>query len=359
MKITTHQREFYNALNKVSGAMTGRSNLEITKGIYFSCKNNIALFRATNLELELEYSTKMEVADNKPVVFPKEIIDIVKNLPKTEVIITIDDNYQATIKAGKSKFSIKCLNGEEFPRGVGEIDNRGVEIDSNVLKPALEKTVIAVSNDYTQPAITGVQLQTDKNNTYLTSTNIYRLHNIKLDKLFEKGQIIIPGSAANEIKNLCGETDTVVIKKSDNHIQFIFDDITLISRLIEGRFPNWRQVMPTGGDTLIKVDTAELQNAIKRVSLIARRNTNAITLETKRDRLIITADDQGEQAKEELEIEINGEDKLLKVDAGYIKDLLKCIDDYVLELQLIDKTHPLYVEEGQAKYVIMPIRPGA
>ena len=360
MIIKSQKTDLKRSIDKVKDSMSSKATMDILKGIYFNGKT----MKTTDLEVSTEVNLtdyNITVAGNIQIIFPKEFIDIVDKLPVGLVEIDIDeDTFKAEIKASGSKFKISCWNGEEFP-SLPEVESEEIEVSSQDLKRALEKARISVSTDSTQPALTGIQIESNGKKTYLTSTNTYKLSNVELKDLGlpEGTKLIIPEVAARQIVNHCSEVETVKVVTIDGFIKFIFDDVTFISRTIEGNYPNWRQVIKNDSNTRIEVDRVNLLEAVKRVNIIARQESSVVSLKVDTNELIIESPNTTDEGIDTVECKLEGDSKQIALDANYLIDFLKVLDEDVVVLELKDSLSPLFIKEGNARFLVMPIRPNA
>jgi len=199
----------------------------------------------------------------------------------------------------------------------------------------------------------------------MVSTNKYRLAYSKIENqndIDEKLEIIIPGATIKEISSLLEEEGTVKMKVNENYASFNFNDIIVVSRLIEGKFPNFEQVIPDKKNTTITVNKEYLQSAVKRASLIAKLNSNIVSLKSKDNSLIIESEDSDSgSAHEEVPITLEGENHKISIDASYLLDVLKVLEEETVKLDLIGSLNPLVLKKEDSDdyiYLIMPIRPG-
>lgn len=343
MKLKTHQTDLNKALQKAQGATGG--SLEITECILMT--NNT--LRATDLEIGIETTFDADIEQSGAVVLPPQIINIVKELPKETVIIEVDDNYKAKITAGNSEFTLNCYNPDEFPQLPKVVETKETTINSYKLEKALKQAIIATSSNETTPALCGILFEKD----YITATNTYCLSNVKINIGIDKA--IIPGRAVNEIIKRCRDVTDVTIRTENNYIEFVFGDTTLISRIIEGNFPNWRVVIPKDYQTQVRTDRQKLLSAVKRASLIARQESNVIKLKID-SKMEVIADNTDGQAYEELEIEQSGPEVQINIDAGYLIDALRVLDGDVVMMELRGSLNPLVIKEKDFTYLVMPVR---
>ena len=348
MKIKAHKKELENALKKVSPATETKATLPVLQGIYFY--NDMML--ATNLDTGIKTKYDCEILEKGRAVLPgRKMLNIVKSMPNEQVTITVD-NLNAEIECGNTEFQVSGFDPEEFPELPEVGKNSTLEVDSKALAETLDKTIFALSNNDSQPALKAVCLE----DGYATATNTYRLSNTETDLSFSE-RLLLPGEAAKEVKKMCGAVDNVKVEYNESFIRFTFGDTVLITRLIAAEFPNWQDVLPDDCeyDTLVTVDKGQLINALKRANIVAQEEGGEVLFSIS-DNMKITAESDESKVNEEIEVNTNGGEVKIKVDASYMIDGLKKIKDDTVRIELQDKLNPLVIREHGWIYVVMPIR---
>jgi DNA polymerase-3 subunit beta len=342
--------------------------MPILKGILIEAKKEKGLhLMGTDLEIGIENWVPADIKEEGQIVLPaNQLRNIIRELPNEDIEFKADlEKYRADINCVNSQFMINGYNPEEYPQLPDVSIPTELEISASKLKKIIEEVEFSTSSDQTQPVLTGALMVIKNDEIEMVSTNKYRLAYSKINNsnnIDEKLDIIIPGSTIKEISNLLEEEGTVEMKVNENYASFDFNDIIVVSRLIEGKFPNFEQVIPDQKNTTITVNKEYLQSAVKRASLIARLDSNIISLKSKDNRLIIESEDSDSgSAHEEVPIQLEGENHKISIDASYLLDVLKVIDDEKVKLDLIGSLNPLVVKKNSNDdyiYLIMPIRPG-
>lgn len=361
------QKELWNGINKVQKAVAAKSTLPILQGIYLeTVKDKGLLLRATDLEISIEYWINVDVTGEGKVVLPaKQFFSIVKELPNQEIEFSCDgENLNTTIKCAKSHFKIKGYDPEEFPSFPEIEDPQEIKLSGYVLRNMINDVIFAKSTDQSQPGLTGVHITLQKESIEMAATNTYKLAYSKYKEniTIEDKEIIIPGEALIELNKLTKEEDEIQILVSDSYIKFEFNDIIFISRLIEDKFPKYKNVLPKTYNTRFKVQRTVLLNAVKRVSLIAKLEANNIIFKVNEEGLIVEADSTTSGvAKEFIEVDFEGEEQIIYFDANYMLDALKALSEDVLVIEIIDNMNPLIVKKESDMdnylYLVMPVRP--
>jgi len=367
MKFKIEQKDLYEGIQKVQKAVANKQTMPILTGIFLEAKKDKGLHLiATDLELGIEHYINANIEKEGSIVIPaNSFTQLVRELPNEKIDFNADlEQYQITLSCSSSEFKLKGFNPEEYPQ-LPEINvPEKFKLPINELKRIINEVEFSTSNDETQPALTGSLFSSKEDKIIIVSTNTYRLAFSKMEKSIslkskEELNIILPSKTLKELTRLL-EGEEVEIFVDSNYIKFIFEDITIISRLIEGKFPNYKQVMPNKFNTKLFVDRKLLQNAVKRASLIAKMDSNVLNLKTENNKLIIdSANSEQGHAHEEISIDKNGPDQKITIDAGYLLDVLKVIDDEEISIELIGPLNPLTLKKGNKDnyiYLIMPVR---
>ena len=367
MKFHIEQKDLYKGIQIVQKAVASKQTMPILTGIYLEAKKNKGLHLiGTDLELGIEHYINADIKEEGSIVIPaNSFTQLVRELPKEKIKFDVDQkNYQINLSCSTSEFNLKGYDPEEYPQ-LPEINiPENFKLKTKNLKNLIKEVEFSTSNDETQPALTGALLNITENEIIMVSTNTYRLAFSKMETNInfenkDEIEIILPSKTLNELTRLL-DSEEVEIFVDSNYIKFKFEDITIISRLIEGKFPNYRQVMPDKFNTKLFVDKKNLQNAVKRASLIAKMDSNVLNLKTKDNKLIInSANSEQGYAHEEIQVDVEGPDQKITIDAGYLLDVLKIIDDKEVRLELIGPLNPFTLKKVDNEnyiYLIMPVR---
>ncbi|HKL12380.1 MAG TPA: DNA polymerase III subunit beta [Halanaerobiales bacterium] len=368
MNFKIAKKDFYQGLNITHRACASSNTMPILKGILIEAKKDKGLhLMGTDLEIGIENWVPAEIEEEGKIVLPaNQLRNIIRELPNEDINFTVDlEKFRANINCLNSQFTINGYNPEEYPQLPDVSIPTELEIPAAKLKNIIEEVEFSTSTDQTQPVLTGALMVLKDEKIEMVSTNKYRLAYSKVENknnIEEKLEIIIPGSTIKEISNLLEEEGTVDMKVNENYASFDFNDIIVVSRLIEGKFPNFEQVIPDEKNTTITINKEYLQSAVKRASLIARLDSNVVSLKSEDNRLIIESEDSDSgSAHEEVPIQLKGENHNISIDASYLLDVLKVIDVEKVNLDLIGSLNPLVIKKEASDdyiYLIMPIRPG-
>lgn len=367
MKFTVNQKDLYNALNIVRRAVAKNKTLPILTGIFLSLENDSLNLKSTDLELGIKYELNVKGENDGSIVLPAvQFLNIIRELPNEEVEIELNkDKWQLQIKCINSLFKINGYDPEEFPKLPEVEDSAKFTLPSIRFKDMIKKVRISTSKDETQPALTGALFEIEAEKVKMVSTNTYRLSYVEASlktSIREKIEVILPGSTLQELNNLLEDEDDIEIEIDSNYAVFKFAGIEVISRLIEGKFPNYELVIPDESNSKFSADLSQLQRAVKRVSLIAKLDANIITLQTSGSIMEINSTEGSSgYAHEEVTIDIDGPEQKINIDAGYFIDVLKVLNNEELNVEMIGPLNPLVVKSETENgdkfiYLIMPVR---
>lgn len=367
MKFSINQKDLYRALNIVRRAVAKNQTLPILTGIFLNLENNTLTLKSTDLELGIEYKLNVEGQIDGSIVLPaSHFSNIIRELPNEEIYIELNkDKYQLQIKCINSLFKINGYDPDEFPNLPQVEESIKFDLPSGKFKEMIKKVRISTSKDETQPALTGALFEVESEKVKMVSTNTYRLSYVESSlktSINEKIAVILPGSTLQELNNLLEDEGSVDIEVDNNYVRFNFAGIEVISRLIEGKFPNYELVIPDEFNSKFSADLSQLQGAVKRASLIAKLDANIITLQADDGLMEINSTEGSEgYAHEEIKIDIDGPEQKINIDAGYFIDVLKVLNSEEINIEMIGPLNPLVVNSEEDNgdkfiYLIMPVR---
>ncbi len=367
MKFSIKQEDLYYALNIVRRAVAKNQTLPILTGIFLSLEKNTLTLKSTDLELGIKYNLKVEAQIDGSIVLPAaQFLNIIRELPDEEIKIELNqDKWQLQIKCLNSLFKINGFDPDEFPNLPQVEESANFNLPSSKFKEMIKKVKISTSKDETQPALTGALFEVETEKVKMVSTNTYRLSYIEAalkTNVDEKLAVILPGNTLQELNNLLEAEGSVDIEVDSSYVRFIFNGIEVISRLIEGKFPNYELVIPNESNSKFSADLSQMKGAVKRASLIAKLDANIITIFADEGLMMInSAEGSSGYAHEEVKIDLEGPDQKINIDAGYFIDVLKVLDSDEINIEMIGPLNPLVVKsETEAGdkfiYLIMPVR---
>lgn len=364
MKITAQRQPFLDALQIVSRAVSARAALQALTGILITVENGAVQLRATDGELGLQISPQVEAEGHGAVVLPgRLLVDIVRSLPEGPVEIQLREaERDVEIRAASSSFHLRTLPAEDFPRAP-EAEGDSFELPVAPLRETINRVASAASRDDARPVLTGILLKVEGSELTMVATDSYRLavKRTTLEAPVTEVEANVPARALRELARLTesDEPDTVAITLTRNQALFRIGDVSLSSRLIDGQFPNHRQLLPESFEHEVKVNRAELLEVVRRVAQVAQRNA-ALRLAFSSGELVVSAEtpDLGD-AREALPVAFDGEEIEIGFNPEFVRDGLESLDSDELVLKLISPLRPGLIEPADAddfSYLVMPIR---
>lgn len=367
MKIIATKDNLLEGINTVSKAVSNKNTIPILDGIYLKAENNKLHFSATDLEIGIESKVPVQIVEEGEIVLPaRHFSDLVRKLPNTKITITyIPEILGVSIEYNEAEVHLKGWSGEEFPKIPDLEGNFELEVDINLIKNMIKQTLFATSTDDNRPIFTGVLFEIINNELFMVSTDTHRLV-LRIGKisntLEQKLNLIIPGKTLSEVNRIIKDDDNLIkIKGNVNQVAFETQDIRIISRIIEGKFPDYNQVIPTEYKTLIKVKTKELQETIERANLFSseKDGTSIIRLIIIDNFLMISSHSEMGKVEEKLPIYTEGENTEIAFNAKYLLEVLKVIDSEDINMTLSGSLSPGIIKAGNHNnftYLILPLR---
>lgn len=364
LQIKIQKDEFLKAITTVFGAISSKATLPILSNILIQTNGpDQIVLSGTDLELGIKTHCPATVLLQGAVTVPaKKLYEIIRELGLGEVEVTVGKNNAVNIKTNKSFFKIMGLEPDDFPKLPEPASEQSFEMDRAVLKRCLSLTTFAISRDEARYTLNGVLAIFKSKKARFVATDGKRLASIEKDVQLPNDivlEVIIPAKTIAEvIKAISDSQGKTKISLAQNQIMFQIDETTLISRLIEGRFPNYEQVIPKEVKTKTDVNRQELLSCLKRVSLLTSQENQAVKIDFIKDHLLISSrsPNMGE-AKEEVPAEISGDDLTIGFNPAYVIDVLKNLDNEMITLAMTDPDKPGLIknEEGYL-YVVMPMQ---
>lgn len=364
MNFSCTQQNISKALNTVSRFTGGKTTtLPILNNILLTTDNGRLKLSATNLEIGINTWIGAKVEAEGSYTLPSKLfIDFVSTNNDSTINIKLKDN-SVLLESPRYKASIKGIISSEFPLIPLVKDQKPFFVNSSNLKRAISETIFASAIDETRPVLGGIYLIVKENKLILVATDSYRLaeKTISLNKNYDKEiSVIVPTRILNELARIMEDDQEVGILVGDSQIQFSFGEIEIISRLIEGNYPDYKQIIPKSFGTTVEINNSELKNAIKMASYFVRDGANNIRIKTAKDNFIISSysAETGDSVST-IPCKIEGDDIEITFNAKYILDELNIVQTEFIEFKFNDKLNPgLIIPKGEKDYlyIIMPLR---
>ncbi len=281
MKLEVTQENLSRALQTVSRVAYSKTSLPILNNILFKAENNKLILAATNLEIAITEHVGAKVARDGVITIPARLVgDYIANLPKSTISLSLEGT-KLHIETENYKSSLNGVVADEFPALPEIADATTLVIPSALLKRAIQQTVLTVSHDETRPILTGVFTHTVDGVLYMAGTDGYRLSERRVVETSETISAIIPASTLQDVvRVLPDDIDEVTVLIDSQQVQFLIGDVTITSRLIDGKYPDYRQLIPAKNETSFPASKEELNRVVKIASLFARESGGSITITT-------------------------------------------------------------------------------
>lgn len=341
LKCTITQTELLQALSLISSAVPSRTTLPVLSNILVEATAEGLQMTATDLDLSVTTRAMADVKAESALTVPaKKLLELVRKLPKEELKLEAKD-LTLIVGSKTGRFKFLCIRPEEFPARVTVSPDSALTIDARQFERLIRRSIYAVSTDETRPALNGALLQIVEGEIRLVATDGHRLARATLRhpgavKGALKGDVILPLKALNHLHRLLAESeDPVHVELSKNHARFTVGKTSLTTKLIEGPFPNYEQVLPKNNNKHLHVKTNELASSLDRVSVFSDSLTRQVKFAIARNKLtlIVQTPDQGE-ATESLDVRYDAEDLEIGYNASYLLDILRTIDSEEVTIQL-------------------------
>jgi DNA polymerase-3 subunit beta len=362
MKFRISKEAFLDGLQKVQHVVSSRTTLPILSNVLLVAKDGRIQFTTTDLDVGITGSVEAQIEKEGATTLPaKRLVSIVRELPSSEVEVSVDAKNHASIRSGPSFFKIIGLGEAEFPPLPDFSGSKEFKIPQIVLRDGLKKTAYAISNDETRYVLNGIFTSFRDGKMTLVATDGRRLAMVDADLEFpasHETDVIIPTKAVQELQRLLGDSGEVIVKLSDSQISFVIGDSLLCSKLIEGNYPNYRQVIPGDSNERVVIGREALLETVRRVSLLSSEKSNSVKLVFSENRIEVTANspDVGE-AQESMDVIYQGPPMQIAFNPEFLQAPLRNLDSDDVYLDLIDEMSPGVLRiEGTFLYVLMPMR---
>ena len=311
MKIVCYKENILKALNSVVKGVASKTTMPILEGILIQTNDNEIKLTSYDLEIGIEYIMECEVKEQgSTVVNAIMFSEIIKKLPDTEIYISLNENNLLEIECEGSLYKLTTMNPDEFPELPKiEVEN-SIELEQNMLKNMIRKTIFAVSSEENRPIFTGCLFEVENNKLNVVAVDGFRLalRSIYLPTKVNDFKAVIPGRTLNEInKILLDSFDRIRIGIAKNQALFEMENCKVVTRILDGEFLNYKSVIPNSWETRIKVNKNSLQNSFERISLISsssieKEKKYPVKVSVDIGKITISCTNQTGDAKEEIYI---------------------------------------------------------
>ncbi|MBU0487871.1 MAG: DNA polymerase III subunit beta [Bacteroidetes bacterium] len=333
----------YKSLQAVSGVINSSNTLPILDNFLFSVNTKELVISASDLETTMSIAIQLEKANEKGniAVPAKIILETLKSL-SGDIPVHFQakmEDYSIELTTGEGRFRLAGQNGDEFPR-IPQIESPSkIEMNAKVLGAAIQKTVFATGNDDLRPVMSGVFVQLNEENVIFVATDAHRLVKYQRNdfKAEEPHSFIIPRKPLHQLKNILSGTEgNVTIEFNDSNAFFSFENVEMICRLIDGKYPNYEAVIPKENPNKLVIDRATFLSTLRRVAIFSSQSTHQVRLKIAGSELVISAEDvdYANSGVERLTCQFEGEDMEIGFNSRFLADMLANMDSENISLEM-------------------------
>ncbi len=370
MKFTLERSALLKSLGHVQSVVERRNTIPILANVLIRANGETISFVATDMEIEINESVAGKVGKAGAITAPAHTLyEIVRKLPEgAQVELSAANTNQLTLSSGRSHFKLGCLPTDDFPKmPEGDLRHK-FTISTADLRALVDRTRFAMSTEETRYYLNGIYLHTAKMKNVevlrAVATDGHRLARVEMPApQGAKGipGIILPRKTVNEVRKLIDESSSdIEIALSEAKVRFSFDDVVITSKLIDGTFPDYERVIPSGNDKVMETDTRSFAAAVDRVATISTEKSRAVKLSLTPGHLVLSANSpEAGSATEEIEVKYDGALLDVGFNARYLLDIMQQIEGEGARFNLADATAPAIIQDvadASALYVLMPMR---
>ncbi|MFZ5590791.1 MAG: DNA polymerase III subunit beta, partial [Bacillota bacterium] len=392
MRLSTAKESLIHGLQIAGRGVSPRSPLAVLAGIYFECRNGQLLLRSTDLDFSVQCLVPAQVLEEGATVIPaKYITDFTRLLPEGRIEIAVDNVTNiANITYGSSEFNINCYNPADYPEQSLPRLEESLTLDSDQFRNAVKQVIFAVSSQDSRPVFTGVLLEAREDSLTMVATDTFRLAVKRLSLVGEAendegeqpvaenilpdgaavmeeedvrqdgmqalmaeqpvlAEIIVPARTLQEASRIAANSARISLSFNATHVSFATEDVTISSRLIKGKFPPYRQVIPQNQPTTVHINTAQLLSAAERCSLLAVDTNPAVGFIMNQDSVTVNIKSETGWIREEVPARVSGPALQTYFNVKYLSDLLKAIPGEQIAMHFDDPVSPVLVLPDQVE----------
>ncbi|HLR21684.1 MAG TPA: DNA polymerase III subunit beta [Tissierellaceae bacterium] len=362
MKIKIDQRKLTNHINIAQKGISSRTTLQILDGILLEAKNNRLKITGTDLEISIETLLDCEVIEEGSIVVNSRIFgDVIKKLPNAPITIEVDQG-NINITCENSEFNIAGNSGEDYPDLPLVAKRDSIEISMDIFKDIIRQTVFATTQDETRPSLTGVLAESNGERISFVALDGYRLalKKLNLDSSLDF-KIIIPGRSLNELNKILEDSEEdFKISISPGHVIFDIGDTIVYSRLLEGQFFNYKDIIREDHNTKVIVNKNDFRDSLERASLLSKEEkANLVKLTISDNEVIIRSNSEIGNVYEQIDSEQEGEDLNIAFNSRYILEGIKTIESENIQLNFMGSLNPCIInglDDKNYTYLVLPVR---
>lgn len=366
MNIKCNSKELSEAVTNVQRAVSDKSTLSALEGILLRANNNNLYLCGYDLEFGISTNLNIQVLEEGEIILNARLLsDILRKNPGEIVEISTDEKNLTTIKSKNSNFSIIGIAAEEYPKLPDISDDVKINISGDILKNMIKQTTFAVADNDANPIHTGVLFEIFNDEIKMIAVDGYRLalrkEQIKLDEnIEEQVSFVVPGKTLKEILSLINDDSNIEIYIDKKHIIFNINGYKVISRLLEGKFLDYKAAIPKGNSTVVRVNTKDFINSVERVSLIiADRLKSPLKCIFKENEIKLSCTTAIGKASDEITAPCQGEEIEIGFNNRYLLDALKNSETDEVRIELTGPLSPMKILPKKGDnfiFLVLPVR---
>ncbi|MBQ8757124.1 MAG: DNA polymerase III subunit beta [Oscillospiraceae bacterium] len=364
MRFTCEKSMLVTGLSITGRTVAQKSTLSVIEGIYCRAGHDLSL-TGYNMETAITYSIEAEITEVGECVFPARLFgDIIRRLPEGPVTVTVDANYKVSIRAGYASFNISAESAEDYPELPDVDSGRAIRIPQSSLKELISGTIFAVSENTGRPIHTGVKFEIDDTSVSAIAVDGFRLARRTYhpeEPLNRNLSYVVPAQGLKEVEKILGEDGDVAFTLGNKHILYQIGCATVICRLLEGEFLDWRRVVPTGCPIKLAAHVSDLASSIERVGLIvSEKYKSPVRCVFGNQELQLRTNNTIGVAEDKCTIAGDGKDLEIGFNVRYLSDALRAIPDEEVIMELTNGLSPIVFTPAESKhdfsYMVLPVR---
>ena len=365
MRFTCEKSMLVTGLNITGRTVAQKSTLSVIEGILCRAGNDLSL-TGYNMETAITYSIEAEVTEAGECVLPARLFgDIIRRLPEGPVTVTVDNNYKVSVRSGYASFNISAESADDYPELPDVDSGRSITIPQSALKDLISGTIFAVSENTGRPIHTGVKFEIEDTAISAIAVDGFRLARRTYHPEEPTGRqlsFVVPAQGLKEMEKILNVDDDVSFTLGSKHILYQLGNATLICRLLEGEFLDWRRVVPTGCPIKLVTNVGDLASSIERVGLIvSEKYKSPVRCVFGNQELQLRTNNTIGVAEDRCAISGDGKELEIGFNVRYLADALRAIDDEEVVMELTNGLSPIVftpVEDSKCdfSYMVLPVR---
>lgn len=365
MKLVCSGLDLSDAVLKVVKAVGVRTTSPILEGIKLTAKGDCLTLTATDLELTIEKKIKAEIKQEGVAVVPgKYFSDFVRKINDDEIELYLNENKQIKITYKDSEGFLQCMNEDEYPESYKMEGCEEFTMRQNDFKELIKKTIFSVSSDDARQVLKGILFEIKEETVTAVALDGYRMavSKKKVERVSADMSIVVPARSLSEIAKILSENedDSISVKVHKNYLMVDKGDTKIITRLFEGDFINYKQIIPTTFETEILISKEKFENGLERAAVMSRQEkNNLVKFDIKEKILLLTSNSDIGNIKEKITIGMTGRDIAIAFNSKYYMDCLRVIEDDIIRVSFNSATSPCVVtpcDGNDYLFLILPVK---